>query len=150
MRALRRIVDARRSQTAHAHNQQPYINLTRPRAHQFTSSLWIQRTVTNMSVEEVQSQIGHFRHSHGEDDTEGVLMAKGVAMAVLFVASMVCGLIPMLLARRLRWTADEAGDLKSSNRIVMTLLSFGGGVLLSTTFMHLIPEVDENVTYLQG
>lgn len=92
-----------------------------------------------------------FRHDHDDDDTEGVVLAKGVSMAVLFCASMICGLAPLLLAKKFQWvSAEEAGSLKSTNRVVMTLLSFGGGVLLSTTFMHLMPEVDHNVIYLQG
>ncbi|KOB77574.1 Zinc/iron transporter [Operophtera brumata] len=64
---------------------------------------------------------------------------------------MICGLAPLLLAKKFQWvSAEEAGNLKSTNRVVMTLLSFGGGVLLSTTFMHLMPEVDHNVVYLQS
>lgn len=87
----------------------------------------------------------------GVDESEGVVLAKGVAMAVLFSASMICGLVPMLLAKKFQWlSAKDAGDLKSTNRVVMALLSFGGGVLLSTTFMHLMPEVDHNIEYLQG
>lgn len=87
---------------------------------------------------------------HAEDDTEGVVLAKGVSMIVLFCASMICGLAPLLLAKKFNWlSAEDAGNLKTTNRIVMTLLSFGGGVLLSTTFMHLLPEVQENVEYLQ-
>lgn len=89
-------------------------------------------------------------HSHDEDDTDGVVVAKLVSMAVLFVASMICGIIPLFLAKRFSWiTPNEAGNLKSTNRVVMTLLSFGGGILLATTFMHLIPEIDHNVEHLQ-
>ncbi|XP_059053200.1 zinc transporter ZIP1-like [Achroia grisella] len=89
------------------------------------------------------------RHHH--DDTEGVVLAKGISMLVLFIASMICGLAPLVLSKKFNWiTADEAGNLKSTNRVVMTLLSFGGGVLLSTTFLHLMPEVHENVEYLQS
>ncbi|XP_063387159.1 zinc transporter ZIP1-like [Cydia fagiglandana] len=92
----------------------------------------------------------HFRHDE-DDDGEGVILAKGVSMVVLFCASMVCGIAPLLLAKKFHWvSAGEASNLKSTNRIVMTLLSFGGGVLLSTTFMHLIPEVDHNVEYLEA
>lgn len=87
-------------------------------------------------------------HSH---DNDGVVAAKGVSMAVLFAASMICGLIPLLLSKKFKWiTPSEAGDLKSNNRVVVSLLSFGGGVLLSTTFMHLMPEIQHNVEYLQG
>lgn len=90
------------------------------------------------------------RHDDHDDDTEGVVLAKGISMLVLFTASMICGLIPLVLSKKFHWiSADEAGSLKSTNRVVMTLLSFGGGVLLSTTFLHLMPEVDENVHYLQ-
>ena len=89
-------------------------------------------------------------HDHDHDDTSGVVIAKGVAMATLFCASMICGIVPLFLARRFRWiSADDAGNLKSKNRVVMTLLSFGGGVLLSTTFLHLLPEVDHNIEDLQ-
>ncbi|XP_052744059.1 zinc transporter ZIP1 isoform X2 [Bicyclus anynana] len=87
---------------------------------------------------------------HGPNDTEGVLVAKGVSMLVLFCACMICGLVPMFVARKFNWiTPEEAGTLKSKNKIVMTLLSFGGGVLLSTTFLHLLPEVDHNIYHLQ-
>ncbi|XP_045530447.1 protein zntD-like [Pieris brassicae] len=88
------------------------------------------------------------RHSD-HDESQGVIVAKGVSMAVLFCASMVCGIVPMLLAKRFRWiTPNDAENLKSSNRIVASLLSFGGGVLLCTTFMHLLPEVDHNIDHL--
>lgn len=101
-----------------------------------------------MSAEHVDVML---RHAVGEDDSEGVVLAKGVSMIVLFCASMICGLAPLLLAKKFHWlSAEDAGNLKTTNRIVMTLLSFGGGVLLSTTFMHLIPEVDHNVEYLQS
>lgn len=96
----------------------------------------------------------HDDHDHDHDhdhDTEGVVIAKGVSMAVLFCASMICGIVPLFLAKKFRWISpDEAGNLKSKNRIVMTLLSFGGGVLLSTTFLHLLPEVNHNIEHLQG
>ncbi|CAF4868877.1 unnamed protein product [Pieris macdunnoughi] len=93
------------------------------------------------------------RHGdHGDhDESQGVIVAKGVSMAVLFCASMLCGIVPMLLAKRFRWiTPNDAENLKSSNRIVASLLSFGGGVLLCTTFMHLLPEVNHNIDHLVG
>ncbi|CAF4868854.1 unnamed protein product [Pieris macdunnoughi] len=83
------------------------------------------------------------------DESQGVIVAKGVSMAVLFCASMLCGIVPMLLAKRFRWiTPNEAENLKSSNRIVASLLSFGGGVLLCTTLMHLLPGVNYNIDQL--
>lgn len=91
------------------------------------------------------------RHNHDHDHgTDDVLVAKGVSMAVLFVSSLICGMIPMLLAKKFKWIQpDDATNLKTKNNVVMTLLSFGGGVLLSITFMHLMPEVTKNVEFLQ-
>ncbi|XP_028036663.1 zinc transporter ZIP1-like [Bombyx mandarina] len=93
-----------------------------------------------------------YRHSHDhDDDTDGIVLAKGISMVVLFCASMICGLIPQIIARKFRWlSVEDAGTFKSTNRVVMTLLSFGGGVLLSTTFMHVMPEVQENIENLQA
>lgn len=94
---------------------------------------------------------------HRDDDTSSgttsdVILAKAVAMVVLFCASMIFGLSPMFLAKKFKWIGEgqTAADIKSSNKIVLVLLSFGGGVLLCTTFMHLLPEVGENVRSLQG
>ncbi|CAG4986757.1 unnamed protein product [Colias eurytheme] len=100
-------------------------------------------------MEGILMKHGH-GHDHDDDDnTQGVIVAKGVSMAVLFCASMICGCAPLLIAKRFHWiTPNEAGNLKSSNRVVATLLSFGGGVLLSTTFLHLLPEVDHNIEHL--
>lgn len=90
-------------------------------------------------------------HHHHDDDPQTVLVAKGVSMAVLFVASMICGLAPWVIMKKFKWIAvEDAGDLRSKNRIIMSLLSFGGGVLLSTTFLHLLPEVDHNIWHLVG
>lgn len=98
----------------------------------------------------MSAELDILRHSE-ENDTDGVVLAKGVSMAVLFCASMICGIAPLLISKRFNLvSAEEASNLKSTNRIVMTLLSFGGGVLLSTTFMHLVPEIEHNVQYLQG
>lgn len=131
--------------------QSAYINQPRGTVLHLSSSLKTKRfrnlPKVKMSVEDVALFEGD--HDH-DDDTQGVVLAKGVSMAVLFCASMICGLAPLLLAKKFHWvSAEDAGNLKSTNRLVMTLLSFGGGVLLSTTFMHLMPEVDHNVLYLQ-
>lgn len=146
------IVNARRSQTAHAQINLPraaYITpTTRKRA--LLKFLARNETVPRPAILVTMSTEDVLDIHHHEDDTEGVVLAKGVSMAVLFCASMICGLAPLLLAKKFQWvSAEEAGNLKSTNRVVMTLLSFGGGVLLSTTFMHLMPEVDHNVVYLQ-
>lgn len=75
-------------------------------------------------------------------------IAKGVTMLGLFLASMVFGLIPFKLAKLYKWT-DPNKDART-NLVVATLLSFGGGVLLCTTFMHLLPEIDHYIGDLQA
>ncbi|EDV49123.1 zinc transporter ZIP1 [Drosophila erecta] len=86
-------------------------------------------------------------HDHDEDDESGVLVAKVTAMVVLFCASAICGSIPFLLNRCYRWTENQTNA--RSAIVVKCLLYFGGGVLLATTFLHLLPEVQEVVEVLQ-
>ncbi|XP_043951596.1 zinc transporter ZIP1-like [Drosophila biarmipes] len=89
-------------------------------------------------------------HDHDHDDEEegsGLLVAKVTAMVVLFCASAICGSIPFLLNRCYRWTESQTNA--RSAIVVKCLLYFGGGVLLATTFLHLLPEVQEVVEELQ-
>nr|XP_036214349.1 protein zntC-like [Bactrocera oleae] len=90
-------------------------------------------------------------HDHDPDDDESsrhdILVAKVTAMVVLFCASTLCGSIPFLLNKFFRWT--EAHTNSRSATVVKGLLYFGGGVLLATTFLHLLPEVQEGVEQLQ-
>ncbi|XP_077299764.1 zinc transporter ZIP1-like [Arctopsyche grandis] len=91
------------------------------------------------------------RHGDDDGDKAEVVLAKAVAMVVLFLASLVFGLLPMLLAKKFNMISDDesASEIKNSNKVVVALLSFGGGVLLCTTFQHLLPEVGANIMELQ-
>lgn len=84
---------------------------------------------------------------HADHDHTAVNMAKSVTMLILFLISMCSGMMPMLLAKCFNWS-DPNRDPRT-NLIVSSLLSFGGGALLCTTFMHLLPEIDENISDLQ-
>lgn len=85
------------------------------------------------------------------NDQDEVLRAKIVTMVTLFGVSMLVGCVPMLISMKFNWFTKSTGpNMRSSNRLVIGLLSFGGGVLFATTFMHLLPEVDENIKLLQG
>lgn len=87
-------------------------------------------------------------HDHDHDsDSHDLLVAKCAAMACLFAATVLFGSIPFILNSCLKWT-DKKPDSRSG-RIVQYLLYFGGGVLLATTFVHLLPEVQEVVEHLQ-
>ncbi|KAI5643193.1 ZIP zinc transporter domain-containing protein [Phthorimaea operculella] len=84
-----------------------------------------------------------------EDRT--VLTAKIITMVILFTVSMLCGLLPLIISLKFDWfTKSKGPDMRTSNQFVQGLLAFGGGVLFATTFMHLLPEVDENVQLLQA
>lgn len=80
-----------------------------------------------------------------------VLNAKIITMVCLFGISMIVGCLPILISMKYKWfTPNKDENMRTSNKFVIGLLSFGGGVLFATTFMHLLPEVDENIKHLQG
>lgn len=63
------------------------------------------------------------------------LDAKIVAIVVLAVVSLILGLIPLKVAKIL----DNEGFWQRTT--ISALLQFGGGVLFSTCFVHIFPEV---------
>ncbi|XP_034256033.1 uncharacterized protein LOC117653952 isoform X2 [Thrips palmi] len=84
------------------------------------------------------------------------LIAKVTAMAVLGLASLSLGLAPLKLAVWLGWDrhakasangpADAIhghGSPANGGAMLSSLLCFGGGVLMCTTFLHMLPEVQE-------
>ncbi|XP_058062922.1 zinc transporter ZIP1-like [Anopheles bellator] len=87
------------------------------------------------------------RHEEGEDDEDdSPTVAKAVTMVVLFSASMLCGLLPFQLVRWFKINPEAP----SGNHLffIRLLLSFGGGALLSTTFLHLLPEINHSISLL--
>ncbi|XP_076643576.1 uncharacterized protein LOC143353857 [Halictus rubicundus] len=83
-------------------------------------------------------------HHHEDEDMSSVLIAKGVTMVILCVVSTCMGILPMQLAKCLKWNTTGVTNPRST-RLVSLLLGFGGGVLFCTTFLHLLPEVKEGV-----
>lgn len=86
-------------------------------------------------------------HDHGETGEISLNTVKYITMASLFVISMTSGLIPYFLSRWFNWS-DPKRDPRT-NLLISSLLSFGGGALLCTTLMHLVPEIDEIIAHLQ-
>lgn len=84
-------------------------------------------------------------HDHEDEDTGSVTTAKAVAMCVLFSLSFLMGCLPIQLAKWLKWDQSTT----KNNKMVNFLLCIGGGVLMCTTFLHLLPEVNEQLTELQ-
>ncbi|CAH2244443.1 zinc transporter ZIP1-like [Pararge aegeria] len=85
-----------------------------------------------------------------DEDQGYALRAKIITMVCLFGVSMLVGCAPMLISTKFGWFSKSSGpNMRTSNQLVIGLLSFGGGVLFATTFMHLLPEVGENIDSLQ-
>lgn len=97
-------------------------------------------------------------HDHSHDlnsyvrngRSDELLIAKSTAMLVLFTASLLCGMIPFKLSQWFKWSDTlRNGSSVGTSNIVTMLLAFGGGVLLCTTFLHMLPEVEENIEVLK-
>lgn len=99
-----------------------------------------------MNLTESLSKAGEEDDDHSEDKSSANL-AKVITIVALFVISMGSGMIPMFLAKKFNW-ADPNRDPRT-NLAISSLLSFGGGALLCTTLMHLLPEIDETISSLQ-
>ena len=84
---------------------------------------------------------------HEHDQAESTNTVKIITMVALFFISMGSGMIPLALSKCFNWS-DPNRDPRT-NKIISSLLSFGGGALLATTLMHLLPEIDENISSLQ-
>lgn len=82
-------------------------------------------------------------------DLQGIAVAKGTSMVVLGGVAFLITILPVFVERQLtsRGFSKKSSHLKS--KVLSLFLSFGGGVLLSTTFIHLLPEVAENIEALQ-
>uniref|UniRef100_A0A182LU57 Uncharacterized protein n=1 Tax=Anopheles culicifacies TaxID=139723 RepID=A0A182LU57_9DIPT len=82
---------------------------------------------------------------HDDEDTPTI--AKVTSMVVLFSVSMVCGLVPFKLVR---WFNLNPASPSGGTHLflIRLLLSFGGGALLSTTFLHLLPEINHSIADL--
>lgn len=106
----------------------------------------------NMNVTELLINTTHSlseSDEHDHDNDEGASnTAKIITIVSLFLISMASGLVPMLLSKKLN-LSDPQRDPRTS-LVISSLLSFGGGALLCTTLMHLLPEIDETISVLQS
>lgn len=81
-------------------------------------------------------------------DRHALLVAKIVSMVVLAVVTVICGSLPYLLNRCFHWTKKDPKETRASN-VVRCFIYFGGGVLLCTTLLHMLPDVIDVVELLQ-
>lgn len=80
-----------------------------------------------------------------DENASSAVLAKILAMAFLGVSSFVAGSTPVCVFERLGIRRRARGAANTALRLI---LNFGGGVLLCTTFLHLLPEVREGVERL--
>ncbi|XP_058798154.1 zinc transporter ZIP1 isoform X3 [Phymastichus coffea] len=85
-----------------------------------------------------------------EKDVGSVLTAKTVTMVTLCLVSICMGIIPMQIAKYFKIVSSNQVINPRSFRYVNVLLGFGGGVLFCTTFLHMLPEVEEGVEHLMA
>lgn len=77
-----------------------------------------------------------------------LLVAKIVVIVVLLLVTLIFCFIPYVLNRWFKWT-DRAQTNARDFLAVLCLLNFGGGVLIATTFIHILPAVIGTVDALQ-
>ena len=74
--------------------------------------------------------------------------AKVVSMAVLSLLPIILGIIPISIARKMKLTTNIDEMSKTSRSVTSALACFGGGVLMATALVHLLPEIQEGFTQL--
>lgn len=88
-----------------------------------------------------------------DETDDGVLLSKIIAGSALFSISILFGIAPFKLAQVFKWTEPidpSSRSSKKSAKVVSALLCFGGGVLLATTFLHLLPDINSEIHDLQA
>ncbi len=80
----------------------------------------------------------------------GVDEAKVIAMVILFIVSLFLGLLPIWIARRMKWKSGNNEMSPATKNLLSGMLCFGGGVLMATSLTHLLPELHEGVGELQA
>ena len=70
-------------------------------------------------------------------DSMDAQASKILAMFLLGGISIFFGFVPMMMGK---WLKNKDGTQKHAN-VISSLLCFGGGVLLATSLLHILPEV---------
>ncbi|XP_075215363.1 zinc transporter ZIP3-like [Lycorma delicatula] len=89
-----------------------------------------------------------------EFDKNSTVMSKLCGMALITISSIIIGLSPMIIhshfrKRKLQITNDRKKKKSKYKRVLSHMSAFGGGVLLSTAFLHLLPEIRASIETLQ-
>ena len=86
-------------------------------------------------------ELSKWYENSNESQTRGIEIdatsSKILAMMLLGGVSILLGFIPMKFGHFFK----ESGGHLRHETVLSTLLCFGGGVLLATSFLHMLPEV---------
>lgn len=107
---------------------------------------------TDVLNKKVFNIVSYSALENGDSESQ-VIIAKVIAMVTLFGVSTIFGIIPFKLVKVLKLgeVGPDGKPIKDArtSKAVSILLSFGGGVLLATTFLHLLPEITDGIAVLQ-
>lgn len=73
---------------------------------------------------------------------------KICSIIILPTASLIAGLLPIVLSKHF-YQKVGSNQTTTFDKVISFFLYFGGGVLLCTIFLHLLPEITETVNGLQ-
>ena len=79
--------------------------------------------------------------NHTDENAPKITPSKIVSMMLLGGVSILLGFIPLKLGKLFK---DSHGNQKHDD-VLSSLLCFGGGVLLATSLLHMLPEVSFNI-----
>jgi len=76
---------------------------------------------------------------------EDLDVARVIAIVSLFLAPLILGLLPVIITRKFKLRVSEREMSQRTMNVLSGLLCFGGGVLMATAFIHLLPELHDGM-----
>jgi len=67
--------------------------------------------------------------------------AKVVSIVCLFLVPLILGLLPVIIARKFKLRGSDNEISPTVKTTISALLCFGGGVMMATAFIHILPEI---------
>lgn len=77
-------------------------------------------------------------------------LAKVISMIVLSLGTLILGLLPIWIIRRMKAKSGSHEMSPGIRNVLSGMLCFGGGVLMATALTHLLPELHEGIAELQA
>jgi zinc transporter 1/2/3 len=76
-----------------------------------------------------------------------LVVAKIIALVLLGLVSILIGFLPVTLRRWIDTSPGAGRNWSWKNTLVSFLLCFGGGVIMATSLVHILPEVRKNCDF---